>query len=106
MRVYAPGNANYAAVALTVDPVKGVTSQATNYPKPDEYFFAPLKERVKVYTTAFRLTKEVTVGSNPVLSTTVTTPGLIVTGRLEYQACDDKVCYLTQTLPLTWTIVN
>jgi hypothetical protein len=27
-----------------------------------------------------------------------------VEGRLEYQACDDKVCYLPQSIPVSWTI--
>jgi hypothetical protein len=25
-------------------------------------------------------------------------------GTLKYQACDDKICYLPQTVPLEWTL--
>ena len=29
---------------------------------------------------------------------------LTITGRFEYQACDDKACFVPQTVPLSWTI--
>jgi hypothetical protein len=29
---------------------------------------------------------------------------LKITGKLRYQACDDKICYLPETLPLEWTL--
>lgn len=107
MRVYAPGNASYSAVTVTLDTSSGVASEATTYPKAEEFLFAPLDERVKVYSAPFRLTRAVTVATyakGALASTPV--PGLVITGRLEYQACDDKVCYLPQTLPLTWTVLK
>ena len=29
---------------------------------------------------------------------------LTITGALNYQACDDKVCFAPQVVPLTWTV--
>ena len=29
---------------------------------------------------------------------------LTIKGLLNYQACDDKVCFSPQTVPLTWTV--
>ncbi len=29
---------------------------------------------------------------------------LKITGKLRYQACDDKICYLPETVPLEWTL--
>ena len=29
---------------------------------------------------------------------------LVITGTLEYQACDDKLCYNPVSLPLTWKL--
>jgi hypothetical protein len=29
---------------------------------------------------------------------------LTIAGVLDYQACDDKVCFTRQTLPHTWTV--
>jgi hypothetical protein len=107
MRVYAPGNSGYAPVTLTIDTATGLTSGATKYPKADEYVFVPLNERVKVYSAPFRLMREVTLATKPgAAPASGAVPGLVITGRLDYQACDDKVCYLPQTLPLTWTVVE
>ena len=29
---------------------------------------------------------------------------LVINGRLEYQACDDKICYNPASLPLSWKV--
>jgi hypothetical protein len=29
---------------------------------------------------------------------------LTIAGTLEYQACDDTVCFIPQSVPLTWTV--
>ena len=29
---------------------------------------------------------------------------LTITGSFEYQACDEKVCYAPQSVPLSWTV--
>ena len=29
---------------------------------------------------------------------------MTIGGALAYQACDDKVCFIPQSVPLTWTI--
>lgn len=31
-------------------------------------------------------------------------PSLTVAATLDYQACDDKVCFLPQSVPLTWMV--
>jgi hypothetical protein len=103
MHVYAPGNRDYVPVALSVDGLPGVRLGPVQFPKAETFLFAPLKERVQVYSQPFRLTRTVTLDS----AKRTVTPGatsLSLTGRLEYQACDDRVCYLQQTLPLTWTV--
>lgn len=104
VHVYAPGNDNYTPVALTIDPQPGLVSGASHHPKAVELFFAPLKERVRVFSSAFRLEREMTI--TPAATALGPTPNQTITikGALVYQACDDKVCYLPQTLPLTWTV--
>jgi hypothetical protein len=29
---------------------------------------------------------------------------LSITGTLEYQACDDRVCFLSKSVPVTYTV--
>jgi hypothetical protein len=106
VHVYAPGNASYTPVSLSIEPRAGVTTGLVKYPKAAEFFFAPLKERVQVFSTGFRLERELIVTADAATAHALTgAPVFTIKGALEYQACDDKVCYLPQTLPLTWTVV-
>ncbi len=105
MRVYAPGNKDYKPVDLVFDASTGFTASATKYPAAEDFVFAPLHERVKVYTSTFRLTRDLVrvLKTAPAGGADVAT-SLTVTGRVEYQACDDTVCYLPQTVPITWSL--
>jgi hypothetical protein len=101
IHVYAPGNKDYTPIGLAIDTQPGLTvAPAAKYPKAEAYFFAPLKETVHVYQAPFRLTRNVTLAANAAR----TGASVTIRGRLEYQACDDKVCYLPQSVPLTWTV--
>jgi cytochrome c biogenesis DsbD-like protein len=98
MHVYAPGT-TYRAIAVTLNANRSLKPSNVNYPKPSIYLFAPLKERVLVYTDPFKLTMNVAVGAVP-----AQTKQLRVSGTLSYQACDDRVCYLPESIPLEWTL--
>jgi peroxiredoxin len=105
MHVYAPGVTGYKPIALTLQPPPGVQVKAAQFPKSEEYYFAPLKERVQVYQRPFRIVQDLAVDASPegraVLKGVST---LVVKGTLTYQACDDKLCYTPQTVPLAWTV--
>jgi hypothetical protein len=103
-RVYAPGNTGYTAVALVLDPNGSIEADATSYPKAEEYFFAPLKERFRVYQAPFRLSRNITRRSVKGAPAAAAAATVTITGKLDYQACDDVVCYLSQTVPLAWTL--
>ena len=98
MHVYAPGS-NYRAVTVTLDRNALLKPSKAVYPKPSIYFFKPLKEQVLVYSDPFTLTMNVAVGAVP-----LRTKQLRVAGTLSYQACDDRVCYLPESLRLDWTV--
>jgi len=60
---------------------------------------------VPVYQKAFTLLQEVLVEGTPAAQKTLRgQDALTITGALEYQACDDKICYNPATVPLTWTM--
>lgn len=100
IHVYAPGNPNYIAVSVTVMPVPGLSIGSPVFPAGEDYFFAPLKEAVKVYSKPFVIRLPVKVSSAftraraPETGATVT-----VKGTVDYQACDDKVCFPPQSQP-------
>jgi hypothetical protein len=69
------------------------------------YYFQPLNERVPVYQKPFRLLQEVLLeGTAQAQAALQGKDALTITGTLEYQACDDKVCFNPATVPLSWTL--
>lgn len=102
VHVYAPGNPKYIAVSVTVLPVTGLTIGTPIFPGGNDYFFAPLQESVKVYSKPFvilvpvKATAAFTKGRGPDAGATVT-----VRGSVDYQACDDKVCFPPQSQPFS-----
>ena len=98
MHVYAPGT-KYRAVTIKLNSHPFLRASRPVYPKPSFYVFKPLKEQVLVYSSPFKLTMDVAVGA-----VTPRMPPLKITGTLSYQACDDRVCYLPETVPLEWTV--
>ena len=98
MHVYAPGT-TYRAIVVTLDRHPSLKPSKLTYPKPSIYFFKPLNERVLVFSDPFTLTMNIQVGTVPAKAAP-----LKIAGRLSYQACDDRVCYLPESVPLQWTI--
>lgn len=98
MNVYAPGT-RYRPVTVTLNKSAWLTPGKTEYPKASIYIFKPLKEQVLVYSERFKLTTNVALGTIPPKLTQAK-----ITGTLSYQACDDRVCYLPQSVPLEWLL--
>ena len=105
MHLYAPGRHDYQVVQLTLDPQPWMRLQATIYPASEIYHFKPLNERVEVFMKPFRLRRDLTLLATPEVQkllagmTTVT-----ITGALEYQACDDKVCFNPSRVPVSFVV--
>lgn len=105
MHVYAPGAAGYKVLGVTLDPQPFVKPLPMTYPSSEIYHFAPLNERMPVFQKPFRLTQDVLIEGTAAAQaawrekTTVT-----LSGTVEYQACDDKVCYNPASVPLSWTV--
>jgi thiol-disulfide isomerase/thioredoxin len=94
MHVYAPGAKGYTAIELTIPPSPGVTLSPARFPKPEDLYFAPTKEHLPVYQSLF----EIVVPAN------VRTGAKSIDGTLNYQACDDRLCYAPQTLPVSFNL--
>lgn len=105
MHVYATGVTGYKPIALALQPPPGVQVKAAQFPASAEYDFAPLKERVRVYQRPFRIVQDLAVDASPEGRAVLRdAKELVVKGTLTYQACDDKLCYAPQTVPLAWTV--
>ena len=105
MRVYAPGQTGYIPVSLALEPDGDYTAHPIAFPPAEDYLFAPLNERVKVYGKPFRLVQELTVSlSRELRERAAAGATLTIRGTLRYQACDDKMCYVPAQAPLEWTV--
>jgi hypothetical protein len=105
MHVYAPGATSYRVVTLDITPQPHVRTMPMRYPASEVYHFVPLDERVPVYQKPFTLLQEVVIDATPEARKAFSGRSeLIISGTLEYQACDDRICYNPVSLPLSWTI--
>ena len=105
MHVYAPGAEGYRVIRLDLTPQQFIRALPMAYPASEIYFFEPLKERVPVFQKPFRLIQELVVEATPdAQAAWKGKEALTVSGVLEYQACDDKICYNPVTVPLSWSL--
>ena len=104
VHVYAPG-ASYRVVTPVVAPQPFVRTLPPRYPASEIYHFVPLDERVPVYRKPFTLVQDVVLDGDPKAQSALRGQEfLTISGTLEYQACDDKLCYNPVSVPLSWTL--
>jgi len=104
IHVYAPGQTGYISIALTMTASPDWVAAPPGFPTAKR-FVDPAGERVRVYDQPFRIRQDVTLALTPSLrQRAIAKEALVVAGALEYQACDDKVCYRPETIPVQWTI--
>ena len=99
IHVYAPG-ADYQVIAIRLDAVTGMKTADVVYPPSEIYHFEPTDERVPVYQKTFTLEQQVTLGEEALKGKDT----LKLTGKIEYQACDDKVCFKPNAIPFTFDL--
>ena len=105
MHVYAPGTHDYQVIAVKIDPQPWLKVEPTTYPPSEIYHFKELDEKVETYGKPFKLVQDITVLDTAAAKKALAAASpLKVSGRLEYQACDDKVCYAPARIPVTFTL--
>jgi peroxiredoxin len=105
MHVYAPGASSYRIVSVKIADQPALRALPLKYPASEIYTFKPLNERVPVYQKPFTLVQELVLEGDPKSQAVYRGKDtLTITGRLDYQACDDKVCYNPASVPLSWTL--
>lgn len=105
MHVYAPGKHDYQVVQLAIDPHPWLRVHDTQYPAPEIYHFKPLNERVEVYAQPFRLTRDITLlATQEAQKQLGAMSSVTITGRLEYQACDDAICFNPARVPVSFEL--
>jgi len=96
MHVYAPGNADYIPITVKLNSAADITAGKLAYPKADVMTLAD--EKVSVFEKPFRLTQDVTLDKSAKAGSTIA-----VAGTVNYQACDDRMCYPPESAPVSWS---
>lgn len=106
VHVYTPGVKGYKPIALTMDPTPGLDFTPVNYPHGKILYLPAIKERVPVFEGKFRISQELRISSVADFSNSLGTDGktFTLTGKLDYQACDSKICFLPTSVPVKWQV--
>lgn len=97
IHVYAPGTKDFIPIEVKFDAKPEFKAGKTAYPKSELMTFGD--EKVPVFQKPFTLTSDVTIAKGAKPGSTVA-----VSGSVHLQACDDKVCYPPETVPVSWTV--
>lgn len=104
MHVYAPGKHDYQVIAVKIDPQPWLKAAPTSYPPSEIYHFKELDEKVETYSKPFTLVQDVAILNTAEAKKALAASPVKLTGRLEYQACDDKVCYAPTKIPVSFVM--
>jgi AhpC/TSA family/Thiol:disulfide interchange protein DsbD, N-terminal len=105
VHVYAPGVTGYKPISLSVEAQPGLVMRGAQYPQSEDYHFKPLNEHVQVYQRPFRIVQDVLIDPSPQAQAALKdAASMTIKGVLSYQACDDRLCFTPQSVPLTWTV--
>ncbi len=104
MHVYAPGVEHYIPIEWTMKQSPAFTAHAVALPPSKMLHLPVIDETVPVYQGEFRIVRDITIAAEPKVKALTDASGqFTIEGTLRYQACDDRMCYLPQELPLKWT---
>ena len=103
MHVYAPGVEGYRPVEWSMAESKSWVVTAPVYPPAKKLRLEAIGETVPVFERTARVTRDLIAGQNAELKPAIGADGSVtVEGVFLYQACDDKVCYVPESVPLKW----
>ena len=107
MHVYAPGadDMGYRVIGFNLAPNPLARYEPVQYPEAEIYHFEPLDEHVPVYQDRFILLQEIVMNGDAEAESIMAELGaLTLSGTLDYQACDDEICFLPQSIPVSFTL--
>ena len=104
LHVYAPGVDNYIPIDWKIEDSDTAQAHAPVFPHAEKLFLKAINETVPTYTNHFRLIRDITIPPEEKLKAKVDGSGhFTVDSVLNYQACDDRMCYFPQKVRLQWT---
>jgi len=105
VHVYAPEVKDYKPIALSLHPTPDIFSENLTYPHSKTLYLEAIHEHVPVFEGEFRIVDEIAINrSREFMAALGNGKEITVTGELKYQACDEKLCYLPATEPVSWKL--
>ena len=106
VHVYAPGTKGYKPIKLVIDALPDFELREANYPRAKILYLPAIKEKVPVFEGTFQIKQELKVNSAAAYSGALGADGkkIAIQGKLEYQACDSKICFLPASVPVAWSL--
>ena len=82
-----------------------VRYEPVEFPESEIYHFEPLDEFVPAYQGPFTLLQEAVIDASAEIEAELkNTDAITLSGTLDYQACDDAICYLPASIPVSFTL--
>jgi len=106
VHVYAPGTKGYKPIKFVIDSLPDFELRQANYPRAKILYLPAIKEKVPVFEGTFQIRQELKVNSMAAYSSAIGADGktVAIQGKLEYQACDSKICFLPASVPVAWNL--
>ena len=100
IHVYATNREDLTPVTLVLAPHANVKAAGkARFPEAEIWVSAGATSPVPVYRKPFRISQPVTISVSARSGEAMT-----ITGAVKYQACDDKLCYPEESVPVVWTV--
>ena len=109
VHVYAPGAQGYKPILLQLDSAPEFKAEPISYPQSQTLFLPAINEKMPVFSGTFRIAQDVTISVAPEFIRALRAAGdagkaMDLHGTLHYQACDDKQCFLPESISLSWAL--
>jgi AhpC/TSA family/Thiol:disulfide interchange protein DsbD, N-terminal len=105
VHVYAPEVQGYKPIHLDIAASPEFALNPAVYPKPKVLYLEAIQEHVPVYEGTFRITQDVTLSTAQDFVRSLGEGKVIaIGGKLLYQACDERTCFLPTSVPITWQL--
>lgn len=96
----------YKPIRLVLDEMKEMELKPAIYPPSKILYLSAIQERVPVFEGMFRISQDVKVSSTAEFWGSLGKEGrtFTISGTLEYQACDKRICYLPASVAVKWQV--
>ena len=107
MHVYAPGaeEMGYKVMGFNMAASEFVDYGPIDFPASEVYHFKPLDEFVPAYQAPFTILQEAVINASAETEKQLEdVDAITLSGTLDYQACDDAICYLPVSVPISFNL--